>query len=89
MVWTKYTKSSTFSTPPKSPDIPPIENLWGRAKVKVENKGIFANEEELWLAISDAWIEMRENVDYAQNLVNSIPNRLQAIINANGGHTKY
>ena len=78
-----------FETPPKSPDIPPIENLWGRAKVKVANDGIYENCDDLWLAISDAWIEMRENINYAQNLINSIPNRLQAIIDCNGNHTKY
>jgi transposase len=44
--------------PPKFPDIPPIENLWARAKIKIAENGIYNNEEELWLAICDAWIEI-------------------------------
>jgi hypothetical protein len=78
-----------FGTPAKSPDIPPVENLCARAKVKVAENCIYNDEEDLRLAISGAWIEIREIIDYARNLVNSIPNRFQAIIVAKGGHTKY
>ncbi len=78
-----------IQTPAKSPDINPIENLWGRAKVKVANDGIYANEEDLWLSITDSWLEMQNNMQYAVNLIDSIPNRLEAIINANGSYTKY
>jgi hypothetical protein len=35
-----------IQTPENPPDINPIENLWGRARVKVANDGIYANEEE-------------------------------------------
>ncbi len=78
-----------IQTPVKSPDINPIENLLGRAEVKVANDGIYANEEDLWLAITDSWLEMQNDMQFAVNLVNSIPNRLEAIINANGSYTKY
>jgi hypothetical protein len=82
-------RNQMFGTPAKSPDIPPIENLWARAKVKVEQKMVsLMMRKSFGSTISDAWIEMRQNIDYAKNLVNSIPNRLQAIIAANGGHTK-
>ncbi len=77
-----------IQTPVKSPDINPIENLLGRAEVKVANDGIYANEEDLWLAITDSWLEMLY-MQFAVNLINSIPNRLEAISNANGSYTKY
>ncbi len=63
--------------------------MWGLAKVRVLSDGIYADEEELWLAICKAWNDMRELTNYSRNLVNSIPQRLQAIIDANGGHTRY
>jgi hypothetical protein len=56
-----------FETPPKSPDIPPIENLWGLAKVRVSSDGIYADEEELWLAICEAWNDMRELTNNSRN----------------------
>jgi hypothetical protein len=46
--------------------------------------------DELWLAISDAWNEIRDyNENLCHNLVGSIPRRLQNIIAVNGGYIKY
>jgi hypothetical protein len=66
-------------TPAKSFDINPIE------KVRVANDRIYADEEELWLSITDAWNEIRDfNETLCENLVSSIPHILQSIIEANG-----
>ncbi len=68
----------------------PIENVWGIQKVRVANYGVHADEEELWLSITDSWNEIHDyNETLCENLVNSVPHRLQSIIEANGGHTKY
>jgi transposase len=83
-----FTPGQLIATPAKSPDINLIENAWGRQKIKVSETGIYADENDLWLAISDAWLDMQDNYN-CQRLVNSIPNRLQNIIDSNGGHTKY
>jgi hypothetical protein len=75
-------------TPAKSFDINPIENVWGTQKVRVANDGIYADEEELWLSITDTWNEIRDyNETLCENLVNSISLRLRSIIEANGSHT--
>jgi hypothetical protein len=78
-----------FDTPAKSFDMNPIENVWGRSKVKVAKNGIFEDLEDLWESIFECWNAMREDIYYSHNLVDSMPNRLQSIINANEGHIKY
>jgi hypothetical protein len=50
-----------FETTPKSPDIPPIENLWGLAKVRVASDGVYADQ-QLWLSICEAWNHTRESI---------------------------
>ena len=76
-------------TPAKSPDFNPIEHVWARAKIKVNFDGIYANNDDLWLAIAESWNEMRENTRFVLNLVNSMPMRLYSAIEVNGSHTKY
>jgi hypothetical protein len=63
--------------------------LCERVKVKVSNDEIYTNDEELRLSITDSCFEMQNDMQYAVNLINFIPNRLESIINANGGYTKY
>ena len=78
-----------FRTPAKSFDINPIENVWAMAKINVAKNGLYNNSDDLWLAITDAWADLRANDGLAHILVDSVPRRLQAIINNQGSHTKY
>jgi hypothetical protein len=78
-----------FRAPRKSADLNVIENAWGQRKIAVSEEGLLITENELWLAICDTWGNMRENVNFTANLVNSMPDRLQAAIEKNGYHTKY
>ncbi|KAJ8974562.1 hypothetical protein NQ317_007333 [Molorchus minor] len=48
-----------------------------------------ANAEELWKVIQNAWEELREDQNYSQNLIESMPRRLDAVLEANGDMTKY
>lgn len=76
--------------PPNSPDFNPIEHAWSQAKVRVSNGGIYDSADDLWLGISEAWIDMQENNEYlTHNLVNSMPQRLQSAIDVFGSYTKY
>lgn len=72
--------------PAQSPDLNPIENLWSILDQKVD-KGEVTNKIKLFEALEEAW----ENIDqqHIRNLVESMPRRLQAVIQARGGHTKY
>ncbi len=85
-----FTPDQLLAVPARSPDFNPIEHAWAQAKVNVRQDGSYQSENDLWLAISEAWIEMRENAQtFAQNLVNSLPNRLYEAFLADGGVTKY
>lgn len=72
--------------PAQSPDLNPIENLWSildqRLKDRVPN-----NKDELFEVLLKAWRELPNEL--LTNLVESMPRRCQAVINAKGYATKY
>ena len=79
-------KIKLLEWPPQSPDLNPIENLWSILDQQVD-KGDVTNKLKLFSALEDAWNKIDDH--YLQNLVESMPRRLQAVIQAKGGHTKY
>ncbi len=76
--------------PPKTPEANPIENIWNILKGRLNNRGIFRNNNELWNAIRNEWEDIQQNgVELCESLVDSMLNRMQSVINSNGGFTKY
>lgn len=73
--------------PPKSPDLNPIENLWG-LMVQNWDSNETRTEENLKAHAHAIWNSYR-NRDYCHNMVQSMRARLQAVIDANGSYTKY
>jgi hypothetical protein len=74
--------------PAQSPDLNPIEHLWDHVKRKlaeheVEPKGVL----ELWERVEEEWNKIEAGV--CQNLIESMPRRVAAVLKAKGGHTKY
>lgn len=72
--------------PGNSPDLNPIENCWGILKAELGKK-TFANIAEMREALTREWFSLP--LSYFQNLVKSMPNRLKAVIENDGGPTKY
>jgi transposase len=72
--------------PANSPDLNPIENVWRLLKPRVQ-KRFPTTKEELITAIKEEWekIEMREIQKYCVNM----GERCQAVIEADGGHTRF
>ena len=74
---------------PRGADVSPIENVWGRMvdilTPRLRNRRTTADE--LWEAVQDAWAQL--TADYCRRLVNSVPRRLQAVIDSEGGWTGY
>ena len=73
--------------PGNSPDLNPIENLWSQMKDLVAEKQP-PSAAALVAAIKDVWVKEIKN-DYCASLVASVPRRLQAVMDARRGHTKY
>ncbi|CAG7721247.1 unnamed protein product [Allacma fusca] len=82
----KKNKYKMLEWPAQSPDLNPIEHLWHHLE-KVVRKTVVTNKTQLRTTIEEVW----KNIDPAvtQNLVDSIPRRLQAVIAASGGITGY
>ena len=74
--------------PAHSPDLNPIENLWALLKKRVgararDSDGVF----DLWALIEEEWGKI--TINECRKLVHSMPDRIQAVIKARGGYTKY
>ena len=74
--------------PAQSPDLDPIEHLWDYAKKRLKEyltppKGVW----KIWKRVEEVWNNIPPEV--CQNLIESMPRRLEAVIKAKGGNTKY
>ncbi len=72
--------------PSMSPDLNPIEHLWGILKRKVEERKV-SNIHHLCYVAMEEW--KRTPVATSDALVNSMPKRVKVVLENNGGHTKY
>lgn len=77
--------------PAASPDLSPIENLWGimdeELKALGGEKG-FATREQFKRAIVKVW-KSKTTKSTIKKLIDSVPKRMQEMIDADGGHTSY
>lgn len=74
--------------PPVSPDCNPIENLWAIIGDAVSSRDVQpSNLGELAQALQEEWQALTPQT--LQSLVESMPRRMAAVIQARGGHTKY
>lgn len=75
-----------LKTPPQSPDLNPIEHVWDLLEKRIRKHRI-TSKESLKSALKDEWGEIDPNE--TNNLVKSMRRRLEAVIKAKGGPTKY
>jgi len=87
----KRKRMQVLEWPPHSPDLNIIEHVWHYLKKELYKTEPAKNKEELWTKIAEVvkvmWSpEMTERIN---DLYESMPNRIAAVIGSRGGNTKY
>ena len=72
--------------PPQSPDLNIIESVWDYMKRQKDLRKPTSTE-HLWLVLQDVWNNLP--AEFLQKLCASLPRRIDAVLKAKGGHTKY
>jgi len=86
--WFKDHQYDVLPWPAQSPDLNPIEHLWSHLKKRLADYGVPPRGVlELWDRIQVEWDKIEPEV--CQNLIESMPRRMEAVIRAKGGYTKY
>ncbi|CAL1672077.1 unnamed protein product [Lasius platythorax] len=78
----------TLNYPAKSPDLNVIENLWAKI-VREWDPQIRRTREALAQYVIDKWEGLRARHALFENLITSMPQRLNSVIEKNGGVTRF
>ena len=74
--------------PAQSPDLNPIEHLWWHLKQRLDNyEHPPSSLHKLWKCCEKEWNAIDKSV--CQNLIESMPSRVAAVLKENGGYTRY
>ena len=86
--WKEENDINSIPWPAQSPDLNPIENLWDELERQVRaHIPLPKNRENLWEILQEEWSNIDSNK--YQNLVDSMPRRISAVIASKGHPTKY
>lgn len=85
-LWLLYNVPKQLHSPPQSPDLNPIEHLWDELERRIR-KRVIRNKNDLKTALTEEWNKILPDV--TKKLVFSMKNRLNSVIENNGGPTKY
>jgi hypothetical protein len=86
--WFNSTSMEVLDWPAQSPDLNPIENIWGYLKRRMASYDTPADSiHQLWLRVEKEW----ENIpaELCKILINSMTSRVQAVLKSKGRYTKY
>lgn len=81
--WLKNNHIETLIWPPYSPDLNPIENLWGIIKRKLyEKDSKLKTADDVWKATQKIW--HKELNDYIEKLYEGMPKRMKEVVDRKG-----
>ena len=86
--WLQDHNIATLNWPAKSPELNPIENLWGILARQVYADGRrFEDKEMLWCAVKECWEAIFNET--LSNLINSMNNRCVDVLKSKGSSYEY
>ena len=88
MKWFSKNKVKLLPHPPSSPDLNPMKKLWRELKSRIRSRDrLPSSDAELRKAVLDAWESI--SIDDINALVRSMPEKVNAVLEAKGGHMKH
>ena len=84
--WFTTENVTVLDWPSYSPDLNPIENVWGLIKDEINQKCLL-NVDDMKREVVSYWDSMSH--DFIQSFTDSMPRRIQECIQMEGGLTKY
>ena len=86
--WFEDNNVEVLPWPPQSPDLNPIEHLWNDVDRRLRALNVeIRGKDALWEHISQIWNDTA--LDTCTKLIESMPERIQDVINAKGGYTRW
>jgi Transposase and inactivated derivatives len=84
----KKLKMQCLAHPPNSPDLNPIEHIWAYMKDRITKEhSEVSSQMEMMKIVQEMWDSFTD--DQFNVLIESMPARIEAVIKAKGGSTKY
>jgi hypothetical protein len=84
--WFETQGIETLSWPSLSPDLNPLEHIWGIMKRQVQGHQ-FKDKGELWNRLQEIWSSFA--APSVRCFIDSMPRRIRAVIKSKGGATRY
>lgn len=86
--WLQDAEIEVLDWPPQSPDLNPIEHLWEDFKRQLSDyQRTPTSVKELWERAGKVWYKTSQ--EKCRELIDSMPQRVAAVLKAKGGYTKY
>jgi hypothetical protein len=86
--WREKNGIQSIKWPAQSPDLNPIENVWFLMKSAVHNKNIRPRTvKDMLIDLIEEWQAISK--DYLKKLIDSMPERIKAVIANKGGSTRW
>jgi hypothetical protein len=81
---------NVFPWPSTSPDMSPIENVWGRMEcILKRDYELPTDSEQLFATLEEIWVALMSNTQYRLNLIASMTDRAMTLSTVSGGYTSY